>query len=197
MAFISTGSGSGHICSPARSAAAPTASRAWSDVDITPAMRSPRATMHAPVSVATSTMRSGSSSLARAMPSPSTRRPSASVLRTSTVRPPYMVSTSEGRIAVPDGMFSARHAYAVTRICGFVRAIATIAPSTAAAPLMSHFIVIMPSAGLMERPPESNVMPLPTSARCGPPRLARPGEYAMRTSRGGSTEPWPTPIMPP
>ena len=46
----------------------------------------------------------------------------------------------------------------------FSWAIATIAPSTAAAPPMSDFIHSMGAAGLSDRPPESNVMPLPTSA---------------------------------
>ena len=43
-------------------------------------------------------------------------------------------------------------------------AAATVAASTAAAPLMSHFIVSMDFGGLSERPPESNVIPLPTNA---------------------------------
>ena len=98
------------------------------------------------------------------------------MLSTSTVFPPYIVSTSEGRIAVPDGMFSARHAYAVTRTGAFVWASASVAATTAAAPLMSHFIVVMPSLGLIDKPPESNVIPLPTSARCALLLLARPGE---------------------
>ena len=38
-------------------------------------------------------------------------------------------------------------------------------PSTAAAPLMSLFMASIPAAGLIEIPPESNVMPLPTKAR--------------------------------
>ena len=42
---------------------------------------------------------------------------------------------------------------------------ARVAASTAAAPAMSHFIVYMLSPGLRLRPPESKVMPLPTSAR--------------------------------
>ena len=41
---------------------------------------------------------------------------------------------------------------------------ARTAPATAAAPAMSHFIVSIPLAGLMHRPPESKVMPLPTKA---------------------------------
>ena len=43
---------------------------------------------------------------------------------------------------------------------------ANVAATTAAAPAMSHFIVVMLPAGLMLRPPESKVMPLPTRARC-------------------------------
>src|SRR5690625_5893811 len=38
--------------------------------------------------------------------------------------------------------------------------------NTAAAPDISDFMASMPWAGLIERPPESNVMPLPTSATC-------------------------------
>ena len=34
-------------------------------------------------------------------------------------------------------------------------------------PVMSRFIVVIDSAGLMERPPESKVMPLPTSTTRG------------------------------
>ena len=36
-----------------------------------------------------------------------TRRPSASVFSTSTVLPFFIVSTSPGRVARPEGMFSA------------------------------------------------------------------------------------------
>ena len=39
-----------------------------------------------------------------------------------------------------------------------------MAPSTAAEPAMSVFMSTMPSAGLSDRPPESKVMALPTSA---------------------------------
>ena len=42
---------------------------------------------------------------------------------------------------------------------------ACIAPIIAAPPAMSYFIFSMPSAGLMETPPVSNVTPLPTSPR--------------------------------
>lgn len=40
-------------------------------------------------------------------------------------------------------------------------------PRTSAAPPMSFFISRMPAAGLMLRPPESNVTPLPTSTSRG------------------------------
>ena len=67
-------------------------------------------------------------------------------------------------------MFSASGIQPVTSTCGLSAATASSVPSTAAAPLMSLFIASMPDAGLMEMPPLSNVMPLPTTARC---RLAR------------------------
>ena len=69
-----------------------------------------------------------------------------------------------------------------------------VAASTAAAPLMSHFIVSMDFGGLSERPPESNVMPLPTNATV---RVASGCVYDSRTSRGGRVDPWPTPMSPP
>ncbi len=73
-------------------------------------------------------------------------------------------------------------------------AAASTVAATAAAPAMSHFIVTMPVAGLMFRPPESKVMPLPTSAT---EAFGAAGAYDMVTIRGGLTEPWPTPTMPP
>ena len=80
------------------------------------------------------------------------------------------MSTSDGRWAVPDGMFSAIGAHAVTLTSSPSRAIAVIAAMIAAAPPMSDFIHSIAAAGLSDRPPESKVMPLPTSARCGVPR---------------------------
>ncbi|MNW64182.1 hypothetical protein D3C74_424420 [compost metagenome] len=98
-----------------------------------------------------------------------TRRPSASVFRTSTVLPPRIVMTSEGRWAVPDGMFSARQSHPVTATGRPSLEAASTVCRTAAAPAMSDFMASMPLAGLIEMPPESNVMPLPTSATlaCG------------------------------
>ncbi len=97
----------------------------------------------------------------------STSLPSASVLSTSTVFPPRMWSTSLGRVAVPDGRFSAMHIHAVMRTGRFRRAAASVTASTVAAPVMSYFIPTMDAAGFSESPPESKVIPLPTSARCG------------------------------
>ena len=65
---------------------------------------------------------------------------------------------------MPDGMFSARQSQPVTATGSSRRAAAMTVCSTAAAPAMSDFMASMPSAGLIEMPPESNVMPLPTSA---------------------------------
>ena len=83
------------------------------------------------------------------------RRPSASVLVTSTVLPERIVSTSPGRIAVPDGMFSAIGAYVVTVIGSSSAATAKVAAMTEAAPPMSYFIVAIELPGLMLSPPES------------------------------------------
>jgi hypothetical protein len=63
-------------------------------------------------------------------------------------------------------MFSAMGAHAVTSTRMPSRAMAPMAAMTAAAPPMSDFIHSMPCGGLSERPPESNVIPLPTRAMC-------------------------------
>ena len=72
----------------------------------TAAYASPKVRIAAPVRVAMVTIASTSCSVARTIPSAMTSRPSASVLKTSTVLPPRIVSTSPSRIAVPDGMLS-------------------------------------------------------------------------------------------
>ncbi len=77
------------------------------------------------------------------------------MLSTSTVLPLYMRSTSPGRVAEPDGMFSASASQPVTLTSRPSRAAATTAAKTAAAPLMSHFIVSLCPAGFSEMPPES------------------------------------------
>ena len=82
-------------------------------------------------------------------------------------------------------MFSAIGTVAVTATGSSSRAASTMVAITAAAPLMSDVMWSMFAAGLIEMPPVSNVMPLPTSATvargrgaAGPaqpdqPRLAR------------------------
>ena len=62
-------------------------------------------------------------------------------------------------------MFSVIGITATHRIGSFRRAIADMAQITAAPPDMSSFILSMLSAGLIEMPPVSKVMPLPTRPR--------------------------------
>ena len=71
---------------------------------------------------------------------------------------------SPGFVALPPGMFSVAGTRPTTLIFGFSLPSADIAAMTPAPPDMSYFISSMRSAGLIEMPPESNVMPLPTSA---------------------------------
>ena len=99
-----------------------------------------------------------------------------------------MRSTSFGRVAVPDGMFSARQSQPDTRTGTSSSASATIVASTAAAPAMSVFMPTIDAVGFSESPPESNVMPLPTSARCTD---APAGAHSRRTSRGPRLDPLP------
>ena len=68
---------------------------------------------------------------------------------------------------------------------------ARIAPSMVAPPAMSYFIFSMPSAGLMEIPPVSKVIALPTSPKTGFAG-APAGEYLRTIIAGGSSEPWAT-----
>jgi hypothetical protein len=96
-----------------------------------------------------------------------TSRPSASVLVTSVVRPPKWRITSPGRIAPPPTEFSASGISPVTRTGQSTSASAPITATTTPAPVMSRFIVIMLSRGLIDRPPVSNVMSLPTRTTCG------------------------------
>ena len=84
----SSGSGIGHIASPARLADSETCAASASSLAMTPDVRLPRATVAAPVKVATSMSRAGVSAPERASASASTSRPSASVFSTSTVLPP-------------------------------------------------------------------------------------------------------------
>ncbi len=84
-------------------------------------------------------------------------------------------------------MFSAIGTVAVTATGSSSFAASTVAAITAAAPPMSDVMWSMLAAGLIEMPPVSNVIPLPTSAT-----LARgdgPPDQRSRTSRGLRDEP--------
>ncbi len=91
-------------------------------------------------------------------------------------------------------MFSAEQTTEMTLTAGLRRAMACMAPIMAAAPAMSYFIFSMPSAGLMEMPPVSKVMPLPTRPRTGAPGAG--GGLRVRSvmtmRAGGSAEPLAT-----
>ena len=167
----SRGSGIGHTSSPTWAADATIWATA-SSVPIRPAYLSPRAIRAAPVSVAASMMRSGLVALAACKPSAMTSRPSASVLRISTVLPPKIVMTSLGREALPLGIFSARHRYAVMAAGEPRAAAASVAAAITAAPVMSYFMPTIALGALRESPPESKVIPLPTNATC---RVGLPG----------------------
>ncbi|MNT21018.1 hypothetical protein D3C72_1563410 [compost metagenome] len=79
------------------------------------------------------------------------------------VCPLMLVTTSPGFTARPSGMFSHAGINPTTLMAGCSSPSARNTPSTLAAPHMSYFISSISGAGLMEIPPVSNVMPLPTS----------------------------------
>ncbi len=89
-------------------------------------------------------------------------------------------------------MFSDAQTMPITLTFGFSRAMARITPIMVAPPAMSYFIFSMPSAGLIEMPPVSNVIPLPTRPSTGFSG-APAGSYRMTISAGGSSEPCATP----
>ena len=91
------------------------------------------------------------------------------------VRPPYWVSTSPGRSALPPMAFSAAGTRPVTRKGQPIRARPAITAITTAPPVMSRFIVDIASPGLIESPPVSKVMPLPTRTTRGALRAPRAG----------------------
>ena len=169
----------------------------------TPAKCLPVATICAPVSVAMSMTSSHARPPRRAgcdayaTPSASTRRPSASVLLISLVRPLRCVTTSSGRNAPDPIAFSAtqRRRWTSETVepdqadSGSAHR-APNAASAAAAPPRSDFIPGMPVRGLICKPPVSNVMPLPTTAtffftRFGSPPAAA-GTASLRCTSAGS-----------
>ena len=86
-------------------------------------------------------------------------------------------------MALPPGMFSVAGTIPTTFIGRRIIAIAFIVPSTLAAPHMSNFISSISAAGLIEMPPVSKVIPLPTSATGAAPRL--PPWYSATMSFAG------------
>ena len=155
-----------------------------------PARSWPRATMMAPVRVESSTIACGLNfSCAYHIASHRIRRPSASVLMTSTVWPDIDFTTSPGRCALPSGMFSTRAHTATTFALALRPAIRAMAPVTAPAPPMSHFMSSMPPAGFSEMPPVSKHTPLPISATGAWPL----GPFIQVMTRSCESRPLPCP----
>ena len=69
---------------------------------------------------------------------------------------------SPGRVASPDGIFSAQASAPTTLIGKRASHKALMVPSTDAEPPISNFISSIAAPGLIEIPPESKVTPLPT-----------------------------------
>ena len=102
---------------------------------------------------------------------------------------------------MPLGRFSVAAKIPSTLTGAFDWAASWQKPITAAAPDMSCFIAPMPSAGLIEIPPLSKVIPLPTTARvftfAFTFALGGCERYRMITMQGGWAEPWLTASSPP
>ena len=132
------------------------------------AISGPTATRAAPVSVAMHIIRSGGVSSAKVKASAKTKRPSASVLLISTLRPLRLMRISCGRNASPLIEFST--AGINIRSCkGILLAMIILAsPITWAAPPISFFINPIEAPGLIFNPPVSKHTPLPTSVSLGP-----------------------------
>src|SRR5437763_278010 len=164
-------------------------SRQASAFEKKPAYRSPRASSIAPVSVARSSTCVAPSRRAYQSASARTRRPSASVLMISIVLPFAARTMSPGRKASPPGMFSAAASTATARTGRPRAAIAPMPCSVPAPPAMSPFIASMPLAGLMEMPPVSKVIDLPTSPSTRPALVGCGGWQAVvRPHRRRSAE---------
>ncbi len=106
------------------------------------------------------------------------------------VWPDMLLTTSPGLMARPLGMFSQVGTMTTRFSFGLSSATARSVPSTLAAPPMSNFISSISAAGLIEMPPVSKVMPLPTST-IGACVFAAPW-YCATMKRGGSAEPCAT-----
>ncbi len=141
--------------------------------------------MIAPVSVARSMTNFGLELLLRVgeRVGEHTRRPSASVFSTSMVWPDIDLTTSSGRCALPEGMFSTKPMTPTALTRAFRAASACIVPTTAAA--ATHVALHAHHAGAWlerERPPESKHTPLRRRRRWARPFFARAPFQCMTTS---------------
>ena len=93
---------------------------------------------------------------------------------------------SPGRVAEPLGRFSVTGASATTFTGRRSAFAARTHARTVAAPIMSYFISPIDAAGLIEIPPESNVIPFPT--RTAVPR-GFAGRYSAMMNAGGRALP--------
>ena len=159
----SLGSGIGHIASPAAAAASRTRVRKSSSLPMTAAVL-PRATTWAPVSVATSTIASGEVSLARAM-HVTQHHPTLGIgvedLDRLAAAHRHDVARALGR--------GARHVLGEAQVAGHRHGQAELGDGEDGAGdrgRPGHVALHRQhaAAGLMHRPPESKVMPLPTRA---------------------------------
>ena len=116
---------------------------------------------------------------------------------TSTVWPDIVSTTSPGRCAVDDGMFSTSPTTPTALTFALRPARAFISPMTTPEPPISHFMSSMPPAGFIEIPPVSNVTPLPTKAM-GRLFLALGAPFhCITTRRGLFADPCATPSRAP
>jgi hypothetical protein len=83
--------------------------------------------------------------------------------------------TSPGRSALPPTAFSADGTRPTTFTGQSTSASAAMVDMTTAPPVMSRFMLIIASPGLIERPPVSKVIPLPTRTTVGVRRDALRG----------------------
>jgi hypothetical protein len=138
----------------------------------------PSATRAAPVSVAQSTIIVGFSDAPSNRASHRISLPSASVLPISTVMPLRVGTTSSGRKALPDTLFSTAGTSRRRRTGSLVAITMAATAIMVAAPAMSFFMFSMPVAGFRSRPPVSKHTPLPTSVTLG--SLSRPQTRSIR-----------------
>ena len=114
------------------------------------------------MSVAISITTSGLNLSAKVNASHKINLPSASVFNTSIVWPDILVKISPGFKAKPSGKFSHVGIIPITFMGRFNKPIVLKVPRTLAAPHISYFISSISPAGLIDIPPASKVIPLPT-----------------------------------